>query len=101
MVKKQLISALAAKLPESAKRDSEAIVKHIIEVLSESIARGERIEIRGFGAFSLHQRRAAMIKNPKSGETMMIGEKHKVHFKPGLDLTLKVKKGSEKGPGST
>jgi nucleoid DNA-binding protein len=37
-----------------------------------------------------------MIKNPKSGETMMIGEKHKVHFKPGLDLTLKVKKGSEK-----
>lgn len=96
MVKKQLISALAAKLPESSKRDSETIVKHIIDLLSESIAQGQRIEIRGFGAFSLHQRRAAMIKNPKSGETMRIPEKQKVHFKPGLDLTLKV----NKGPGS-
>lgn len=90
MVKKQLITALAEKLPDTAKRDSEIIVKQIIDVLSEAIARGERIEIRGFGAFSLHQRRAALIKNPKSGETMQIAEKHKVHFKPGLDLHNKV-----------
>ena len=90
MVKKQLIAALANKLPDNAKRDSEVIVKHILDLLSESIAQGQRIEIRGFGAFSLHQRRAAMIKNPKSGETMMIAEKNKVHFKPGLDLSLKV-----------
>jgi len=90
MVKKQLIAALADKLPETAKRESETIVKHIIDLLSESIAKGERIEIRGFGAFSLHQRRAALIKNPKSGETMIITEKQKVHFKPGLDLSAKV-----------
>lgn len=90
MVKKQLIAALADKLPETAKRESETIVKHIIDLLSESIAKGERIEIRGFGAFSLHQRRAALIKNPKSGETMIIAEKQKVHFKPGLDLSAKV-----------
>ena len=90
MVKKQLIAALAEKLPDTAKRDSELIVKHILDVLTESIAQGQRIEIRGFGAFSLHQRRAAMIKNPKSGETMLIAEKNKVHFKPGLDLSSKV-----------
>ena len=90
MVKKQLITALAEKLPDTAKRDSEIIVKQIIDLLSETIARGERIEIRGFGAFSLHHRRAALIKNPKTGETMQIAEKLKVHFKPGLDLHNKV-----------
>ena len=90
MVKKQLIEALADKLPDNAKRDSEVIVKHILDLLTESIAQGQRIEIRGFGAFSLHQRRAALIKNPKSGETMQIAEKLKVHFKPGLDLHNKV-----------
>ena len=98
MVKKQLIAALAEKLPDTAKRDSELIVKHIIDLLSESIAQGQRIEIRGFGAFSLHQRRAAMIKNPKSGETMQIAEKLKVHFKPGLDLHNKVNLSSSQNP---
>lgn len=90
MLKKELIAALTGQLPDLAKRDSEAIVSNIIEMLSEAIARGERVEIRGFGAFSLHQRNPALIKNPRSGTTMLVGEKHKVHFKPGLDLRNRV-----------
>ncbi len=90
MVKKQLIESLAEKLPELSRQDSETIVKTIVEQLSEAISSGERVEIRGFGAFSLHHRNAAQIKNPKSGETISIAEKYKVHFKPGLDLRNKV-----------
>lgn len=90
MLKKELILALTEKQPNIAKRDSEIIVSHIIEMLCEAIARGERIEIRGFGVFSLHHRHPALIKNPRSGTTMQVGEKRKVHFKPGLDLRNRV-----------
>ena len=90
MVKKQLIECLAEKLPQLSKQDTETIVKTIVEQLSDAICNGERVEIRGFGAFTLHHRNAAQIRNPKSGETIIIAEKYKVHFKPGLDLRNKV-----------
>lgn len=58
--------------------------------MSQSLSRGERIEIRGFGSFSLHHRPARMGRNPKTGESIALPAKHVPHFKPGKELREKV-----------
>jgi integration host factor subunit beta len=90
MTKSELIEALAQKQPQLAYRDIELAVKTILEYMSASLSTGERIEIRGFGSFSLHFRPARSGRNPKSGEPVSLPAKYVPHFKPGKELRERV-----------
>ena len=71
-------------------KDVELAVKHLLELMSNSLSSGERIEIRGFGSFSLHYRPPRMGRNPKTGESVALSGKYVPHFKPGKDLRERV-----------
>ena len=90
MTKSELIEVLARKQPQLAYRDIELAVKTILEYMSSSLSSGERIEIRGFGSFSLHFRPARSGRNPKSGEPVSLPAKYVPHFKPGKELRERV-----------
>jgi integration host factor subunit beta len=90
MTKSELIEALSSKQPQLAYKDIELAVKTILEYMSSSLSNGERIEIRGFGSFSLHFRPARSGRNPKSGEPVDLAAKHVPHFKPGKELRERV-----------
>ncbi len=90
MTKSELIEALAQKQPQLAYRDIELAVKTILEYMSASLSTGKRIEIRGFGSFSLHFRPARSGRNPKSGEPVSLPAKYVPHFKPGKELRERV-----------
>ena len=85
-----MIEVLARKQPQLAYRDIELAVKTILEYMTTSLSSGERIEIRGFGSFSLHFRPARSGRNPKSGEPVSLLEKYVPHFKPGKELRERV-----------
>ena len=72
-------------------KDIELSVKTIIESMVDSLRKGKRIEIRGFGSFSLRYRKSRIGRNPKSGESVNIDERYVPHFKPGKDLKERVK----------
>tara|TARA_B100001146_G_scaffold17433_1_gene13728 strand:- start:1004 stop:1303 length:300 start_codon:yes stop_codon:yes gene_type:complete len=90
MTKSELIEVLARKQQQLAYRDIELAVKTILEYMSASLSSGERIEIRGFGSFSLHFRPARSGRNPKSGEPVSLPAKYVPHFKPGKELRERV-----------
>lgn len=96
MTKSELIEILARQQPHLALKDVELSVKCIIEQMSETLASGERIEIRGFGSFSLHHRPPRMGRNPKTGESVSLTEKFVPHFKPGKELRDRVDVSREK-----
>ncbi|PPC77092.1 integration host factor subunit beta [Pokkaliibacter plantistimulans] len=86
MTKSELIERLVARHPDMPIKDVEAAVKTILDHMSEALARGDRIEIRGFGSFSLHFRAPRVGRNPKTGESVPLGPKFVPHFKPGKEL---------------
>ena len=90
MTKSELIEVIAREQSHLAYRDVELAVKCIIEQMSQALASGERIEIRGFGSFSLHYRAPRMGRNPKTGESVALPGKHVPHFKPGKALRERV-----------
>ena len=90
MTKSELIDQLAEQQHHLAHMDVELGVKSILEQMSSSLAAGERIEIRGFGSFSLHFRAPRMGRNPKTGEAVSLPGKHVPHFKPGKALRERV-----------
>lgn len=96
MTKSELIEELAKKQPHLAVKDVEFAVKCIIERMSQALSTGSRIEIRGFGSFSLHKRPQRMGRNPKTGEAVALAEKHVPHFKPGKELRDRVDSASHK-----
>ncbi len=93
MTKSELIDVIAHKQKHLPAKDVELAVKHILEVMSGKLAGGERIEIRGFGSFSLHYRPPRMGRNPKTGEAVALSGKHVPHFKPGKNLRERVDEG--------
>ncbi|MEJ2516340.1 MAG: integration host factor subunit beta [Gammaproteobacteria bacterium] len=93
MTKSELIEAIARRQSHLPAKDVELAVKHLLEVMSNSLANGERIEIRGFGSFSLHYRPPRIGRNPKTGEAVALAGKHVPHFKPGKDLRERVNEG--------
>jgi len=95
VTKSELIEALAGKQPHLALKDVELAVKCIIEKMNQALSSGERIEIRGFGSFSLHKRPPRMGRNPKTGESVALTEKHVPHFKPGKELRDRVDAASQ------
>src|SRR5690606_11137047 len=86
MTKSELIEALAARQNHLAASDVELAVKSLLEQMSQALAHGERIEIRGFGSFSLRYRPPRMGRNPKTGDAVALPGKHVPHFKPGKEL---------------
>ncbi len=90
MTKSELIELLAAKNSHLNHKDVELAVKSLIEQMSLSLSTGHRIEIRGFGSFSLHYRPPRMGRNPKTGEAVALAAKYVPHFKPGKELRERV-----------
>jgi len=90
MTKSELIGSLATKQSQLEYRDVELAVKELIEHMSAALAAGERIEVRGFGSFSLHYRPPRIGRNPKTGDTVRVPDKHVPHFKPGKELKERV-----------
>ncbi len=90
MTKSELIELLAHNQSHLAQKDVELAVKSLIEQMSHSLANGERIEIRGFGSFSLHYRPPRMGRNPKTGAAVALPGKYVPHFKPGKELRERV-----------
>lgn len=92
MTKSELIAALAASYPQLAASDMDLAVKTILDGMIGSLASGHRIEIRGFGSFSLSERAPRVGRNPKTGEQVMVPGKRVPHFKAGKELRQRVDK---------
>ena len=90
MTRSELIEALAQQQNQLDERDVELAVKNMLESISEALASGERIEIRGFGSFSLHFRAPRIGRNPKTGDAVTLPGRHVPHFKPGKELRERV-----------
>lgn len=90
MTKSELIERIAARQTQLSVKDVELAVKTIIEQMSQTLAMGDRIEIRGFGSFSLHYREPRLGRNPKTGETVELSGKYVPHFKPGKEMRERV-----------
>lgn len=90
MTKSELIETLANRQTHLALNDVDIAVKSVLEQMSQALAQGERIEIRGFGSFSLHFRPPRQGRNPKTGESVSLSSKYVPHFKPGKELRERV-----------
>ena len=92
MTRSELISRLAAhsQFAQLTATDAELSVKAILDALSEALARGDRIEVRGFGSFALNYRPPRQGRNPKTGETVLVPAKKVPHFTPGKELRERV-----------
>jgi len=90
MTKSELIERLAARQTQLSLKDVELVVKSLLEHMAQSLAQGERIEIRGFGSFSLHYRAPRVGRNPKTGQSVNLEGKYVPHFKPGKELRDRV-----------
>jgi len=91
MTRSELIIALSQRFPQLVQQDAELAVKEILGAISSTLSRGGRIEIRGFGTFSLNYRPPRIARNPKTGETFPIGGKYAPHFRAGKELRDNVK----------
>jgi integration host factor subunit beta len=96
MTRSDLVEALAERFGQLTHRDAEFAVKALLEAMSDSLARGHRIELRGFGSFTISHRPPRMGRNPRSGEQVAIPEKRVPHFKPGKALREEVDQGTPK-----
>jgi len=90
MTKSQLIERLADRARHIPSKEVEVAIKELLEQMAQTLQRGERIEIRGFGSFSLHFRAPREGRNPKTGETVKLDGKYVPHFKPGKELRERV-----------
>ena len=90
MTKSELIEILSRRQPHLKADDVDLAVKSLLEMMGGALAHGERIEIRGFGSFSLHYRPPRLGLNPKTGDSVALPAKHVPHFKPGKELRERV-----------
>ncbi|UQB43107.1 integration host factor subunit beta [Thiomicrospira microaerophila] len=90
MTKSELIELIARKQTHLPQKDVEIAVNQILESMVDALAQDNRIEIRGFGSFCLHHRKARLGRNPKTGESVELNEKRVPHFKPGKALREQV-----------
>ena len=92
MTRSDLVNQLAERFTQITVKDTEYAVKTVLDAMSDALARGHRIEIRGFGSFSISRRPPRVGRNPRSGEQVTIPEKLVPHFKPGKALREAVDK---------
>ena len=90
MIKSELIANLAAKMTHLPEQHVTDGVNHILHLMSDALVAGTRIEIRGFGSFSLHYRPPRNAHNPKTGQRVVTAAKYSLHFKPGKDLRERI-----------
>jgi integration host factor subunit beta len=90
MTKRDLIKVLSRNQRYLASKDVAVVVKSLINILSNSLSSGERIEIRGFGSFDLHYHQPRIGRNPRTGESVNISGKYVPYFKPGKELRKRV-----------
>ncbi|MEY3786598.1 MAG: hypothetical protein RLZ75_805 [Pseudomonadota bacterium] len=90
MVRSELVQILCDKLPELMPRDVELAVNCLLEQMMTAFESGERIEVRGFGSFDLRHQPARIARNPKTGESVSLPAKVKLHFKPGKEMRDRV-----------
>ena len=90
MTKSELIESLVAKYPVIPVKSVDESVKEILEQMMRTLEQGERIEVRGFGSFSLHYRQPRVGRNPKTGESVKLDAKYVPHFKAGKELKERV-----------
>ena len=90
ITRSELIETLVDKQPHLDRRDVELAVKTVLDRMADAFEEGERIEIRGFGSFSLHYRPARTGRNPRTGESVEVEDKFSPHFKPGKELKERV-----------
>lgn len=90
MTKSELISNLAARFPQLVARDAEMAATAILTAITHTLARGQRVEIRGFGSFSVNNRASRVGRNPKTGATVVVPDKKVPHFKAGKDMRERV-----------
>ena len=86
MTRSDLVALLTERFPQLTQRDTELAVKTVLDAMSDALARGHRIEIRGFGSFSVSRRPPRVGRNPRNGAQVMIPEKLVPHFNPGKAL---------------
>ncbi len=97
MTKSELIERIVGRQPQLSSKDVELAVKTLLDHMSLTLSSGERIEIRGFGSFSLHYRAPRTGRNPKTGETVDPTGKFVPHFKPGKELRERVNRSLKAG----
>ncbi len=90
MTRSDLIAKLAERFPQLLAKDADLAVKVILDAMAETLARGGRIEIRGFGSFALNYRPPRIGRNPKSGDKVQVPAKYVPHFKAGKELRERV-----------
>ena len=90
VTKSELIDRIATKLPQLGNKDVELSVKTLIEKIIDSLAQGDRTEVRGFGSFCVHYRKPRIGRNPKTGDSVSLPGKNAAHFKPGKELRYKI-----------
>lgn len=86
MIKSELVQAIAAENPHLYQRDVEHVVNAVLDAITDALARGDRVELRGFGAFSVKNRPARTGRNPRTGDKVQVSEKHVPFFKTGKEM---------------
>ncbi|HLX53172.1 MAG TPA: HU family DNA-binding protein [Aquella sp.] len=90
MNRSEIIATMAELYPKLVHKEIDSVVKQLLNLISDNIASGKRIEIRGFGAFSLKERRAGLIRNPRLGVSMESDGRYVVYFRAGKELKDRV-----------
>lgn len=93
MTKSELIQRLNQKYPHLYQRDIEVLVNTILGEISQALSRDDRVELRGFGAFSIRKREPRAARNPKNGEVVNIGERSAIYFRAGKELRERINGG--------
>jgi len=100
MIKSELVLRIAEQNPHLYQRDVENIVNAVLDTIVEALARGDRVELRGFGAFSVKTRDARIGRNPRTGETVEVASKAIPVFKTGKEMRLRLNNGAGSGGAS-
>ena len=90
MTKSELITKIASQFPQLTHADTALSVQSILDGMVDALANNQRIEVRGFGSFSINVRQPRVSRNPKTGEKVQVGIKRVPHFKPGIELKKRV-----------
>ena len=101
MIKSELVERIAERIPHIYKRDAEHIVDAILEEVVVALSRGDRVELRGFGAFSVRSRRARIGRNPRTGEHVSVEQKSVPFFKTGKEMRERLNKNGAAEPPKT
>lgn len=90
MKKSELVERLVSKNPSFTIPEVDMAVRVILDGIGDALAQGQRVEIRGFGSFSVRHLKSRQGRNPRTGEAISVEDKHKLHFKPGKELRDRV-----------